>query len=100
MVVATDGNKLAAVVAGKTVRIRDERVTYLVQTVAENVPAARLDQLVPLSNPQLRRRLESAPLVLVTAAEEIDGLCENTPALARRMLDDVFNQLRCVNCAS
>jgi hypothetical protein len=58
------------------------------------VAVAKLDQLAPLSDAQLARTLKWADVALVTATEEIDGLCENNPALARRMLDDVLNQLR------
>lgn len=88
------GGKLAAVVTGRTLKTREERVSYLGTVLDSDAPVVHLDQLVPLSDPHLRNRLESAPLILVTASDEIDGLCETAPALARRMLDDVFNQLR------
>ena len=94
-VISTSGNKLAAVVAGKTLRTRQDRLTYLRETVGQNkVVVTRLNQLAPLSDKQLSQVIKAADLVVVTATEEIDGLCENNPALARRMLDDVLNQLR------
>lgn len=90
-----DKNKLAIAVAGNTLRIRQERLAHFQESVGkENVAFAKLDQLAPLSDSHLSRELEAADVVLVTATEEIDGLCENNPALARRMLDDVLNQLR------
>ncbi|MBN1136075.1 MAG: PglZ domain-containing protein, partial [Anaerolineae bacterium] len=88
------GNKLAAVVAGKTLKTRQDRLDHLKSAVGGNIAVARLDQLAPLTNVHLREAIELAALIVVTATEEIDGLCENTPALARRMLDDVLNQLR------
>jgi hypothetical protein len=93
-VVSTGDGKLAAVVAGQTLKTRQERVDYFKKVVGGDVAVARLDQLAPLSDTHLSQDLKSAPVVLVTAAEEIDGLCESNPALARRMLDDVLNQLR------
>ena len=44
---------------------------------------------------EVRRRgkkLEAAQLILVTASEALDGLCESTPTLARRLVDDVHAQ--------
>jgi len=86
--------KLAAVVDGKILETRRDRVKHFKEAVGQGVEVVRLEQLAPLDRPDLRRRLESAPVVLITAAEEIDGLCENTPSTARRMMDDVLNQLR------
>ncbi|MBC7250399.1 MAG: PglZ domain-containing protein [Anaerolineae bacterium] len=93
-VVAAGGNKLAAVVAGQTLRTRQERLAHFNTAVGGDVVVARLDQLAPLSDMHLSQALKSADVVVVTAAEEIDGLCESNPPLARRMLDDVLNQLR------
>lgn len=93
-VVPAEGNKLAAVVAGQTLRTRPERLAYFEKAVEGDVAVARLDQLAPLSDVHLRQAIKTAQVVVVTATEEIDGLCENNPALARRMLDDVLNQLR------
>ncbi len=93
-VMPAEGNKLAAVVADNTLKTRQARLAYFQATVGEGVAVARLDQLAPLSDTHLRQTLKSAKVVVVTATEEIDGLCENNPALARRMLDDVLNQLR------
>ncbi len=93
-VVPTSGSKLAAVVGGQQLATRQERVTYLEATVGTGVAVTKLDQLAPLSDMRLSQALKAARLVVVTATEEIDGLCENNPALARRLLDDVLNQLR------
>jgi len=93
-VIPAEGNKLAAVVAGNTLKTRQERLAHFQVTVGEGVTVTRLDQLAPLSDIHLSKALKSAGVILVTAAEEIDGLCESNPSLARRMLDDVLNQLR------
>ncbi|MBN1814004.1 MAG: PglZ domain-containing protein [Anaerolineae bacterium] len=92
---ATDKGKLTVAVAGNTLGTRQERLAHFQESVGKKeVAFAKLDQLAPLSDPHLSRELETADVVLVTATEEIDGLCESNPALARRMLDDVLNQLR------
>lgn len=93
-VMPAGGNKLAAVVADNTLKTRQARLAYFQATVGDGVAVARLDQLAPLSDTHLRQTLKSAEVIVVTATEEIDGLCESNPALARRMLDDVLNQLR------
>jgi hypothetical protein len=93
-VVPAGGNKLAAIVAGQTLKTRQDRLNHLQAAVGDKVIVARLNQLAPLSDTRLSQAIQSARLVVVTATEEIDGLCENNPALARRMLDDVLNQLR------
>ena len=93
-VVQAEGNRLATVIAGTTLTTRQERMAYLAHFLEDRVATATLDQLAPLSDMHLKQAIKSADLVVVTASEEIDGLCENNPALARRMLDDVLNQLR------
>jgi hypothetical protein len=86
--------KLATVVAGQPLRTRPERVAYLQAAAGVEVAVCKLDQLAPLADSHLRHALKASRLIVVTATEEIDGLCETNPALARRMLDDVLNQLR------
>ncbi len=93
-IVPAEGNKLAVVVDGKTLKIRQNRLDHFATVTSGQTVATTLSQLAPLSDNQLRRQLKLANLVLVTATEEIDTLCENAPAMARRMLDDVLNQLR------
>jgi len=88
------GGKLAAAVAGQTLKTRQERIAYLGTVVEGKLVVTKLDQLAPLSDDHLREDIKAAKLVVVTATEEIDTLCESSPALARRMLDDVLNQLR------
>ncbi len=73
---------------------RQDRVDYFTARVAGPVVVARLDQLAPLVDKHLIDELDEAQTVLVTATEEIDGLWENNPRQARRILDDVFSQLR------
>jgi hypothetical protein len=85
---------LAAVVAGNTLETRRHRMNHLQTALSKKVMVTKLDKLAPLSDTRLGNKLESAALVVITATEEIDGLCESNPALARRMLDDVLNQLR------
>ncbi|MFZ5915458.1 MAG: PglZ domain-containing protein [Chloroflexota bacterium] len=88
------GGKLAPAVGGQTLRTRQERVAYLETAGLGALVVTKLDQLAPLSDTHLSQAVKGANLIVVTATEEIDGLCENNPALARRTLDDVLNQLR------
>jgi len=88
------GRGLAAVVAGHTLRTRQERLAHLRAAVDKGLVVTKLDRLAPLADVHLRQEIRAARLVVVTATEEIDGLCESNPALARRLLDDVLNQLR------
>lgn len=93
-VVPTSGGKLAAVIDDQKLATRQERMAYLQKATGLPVAVTKLDRLAPLADTHLSQAIKSARLVVVTATEEIDGLCENNPALARRMLDDVLNQLR------
>jgi len=93
-VVQAEGDRLAAVIVGATLASRQDRLAHLQQLVGGKVALVRLGQLAPLSDMRLKQTIKSADMVVATASEEIDGLCENNPALARRMLDDVLNQLR------
>ena len=93
-VIPAGHNKLAASISGRTLRTRQDRMAHLQETVEIKVAVARLDQVAPLSDVHLRQELQSAEIVVLTATEEIDGLCESNPTLARRMLDDILNQLR------
>ncbi len=90
---ADAGGKLAPVVNGQTLRTRQDRINYLGTVGLGELAVVRLDQLAPLSK-DLTQPLKQADVIVVTAADEIDGLCENNPALARRTLDDVLSQLR------
>ena len=93
-VVAAENGALAAVVDGVILKTRQERLDHFASATAGGAATARLDQLAPLADIHLRDALKAARLVVVTATEDIDGLCENTPGLARGMLDDVLLRLR------
>ncbi len=98
-VVAAENGGLAAAIGGKTLKNRQERLEHFESAVGSGAPAggvvtARVDQLAPLSDIHLRDAIRAARIVVVTATEDIDGLCENTPNLARSMLDDVLLRLR------
>lgn len=93
-VAAAEGGNLAVTVGGEALRTRQERLAYAATTAGGAVAVARLDQLAPLADLHLRQQIGAADLVLVTATEEIDTLCETNPALARRVLDDAISQLR------
>lgn len=94
LMMTAENKQLAILVDGKRLKSRQDRVKHFEEVVEGKVVVTKLDQLAPLSDVHLSRDIESADVVLVTATEEVDGLCESHPQLARRMLDDVFTQLR------
>lgn len=100
---------LAAVVGGATLSTRQERLDYFDATLkaapkgpggqgasqaTASLATARLDQLSPLTDRRLNDAIKAARVIVVTAAEDIDGLCENTPNLARTTLDEALLRLR------
>jgi hypothetical protein len=91
--VAGRRGKLALRVGGAWLGTREERLEYLAQTVDAPSFAIKLDALLP-PNKKTREEIEKARLVVVTATDELDGLCErgNGP-MARRLMDDVLLQL-------
>jgi len=93
-IVADDGGQIAVTISGEVLRTRQERLAQCAAWVGEGFVETKLDRLAPLTDVHLRDGIKAARMVLVTATEEIDGLCESNPALARRTLDDVLNQLR------
>jgi hypothetical protein len=83
-----------ATAPAQRLRNRQDRLAYFRQTVGGDVVTTTLNALAPLADRGLSDRLSQADIVLVTATEDIDTLCENDPLGARRLLDEVFNQLR------
>ena len=77
-----------------TLYLRERRVAYVAKHVEGEFVEAKLQQLAPLSDVHLSEALQTADLALITSTEDIDGLCESNPTVARRVLDEVFVQLR------
>ncbi|GAB4443722.1 MAG: PglZ domain-containing protein [Anaerolineae bacterium] len=88
------GGKLAVAFAGENFKERKERVAHFATNAPGPVVVATLSELAPLSDKKLSQQLKAARTALITATDDIDGLCENNPALARRLLDEALNQLR------
>lgn len=93
-VVEGKAGKLLAVVAGVELKDRSKRVEHWSAAIKAPAEVVKLAELAPLTSKSLDKKLRAAQAILVTATEEIDGLGETNPALARRMLDDALNQLR------
>ena len=95
--IASDSRGLAPVLGDqpdRPLRTREDRVNKFQEAIDKGIVTTKLRDLAPLRDHKLTRSIEEAHIVLVTAADEIDGLCESNPSLARRMLDDVFDQIR------
>jgi len=87
-------SKLAAIVSGTTLKERADRVKHLKSQENFTTEVIYLDQIAPLKGKKIRKNLEDANLIVVTATDEIDGIWEKNPHMARRMQDDVFSQLQ------
>ncbi len=77
-----------------TFYLRERRVAYVAKLVEGTFVEAKLQELAPLTDVHLSESLQDAELALITSTEDIDGLCESNPTVARRVLDEVFVQLR------
>lgn len=87
-------SKLGVMVLGHLLKARSDRVKYLDNKVRAPVAVVELNQIAPLKDKNIRNTLKSARLIVVTATDEIDGLWENQPAMARQLHEHVFDQLR------
>lgn len=87
-------SKLGVTLLGNLLRTRAERVKHLENKASVPVAIVELNQIAPLKDKNIRSMLKSARLILVTATDEIDGLWENQPAMARQLHEHVFDQLR------
>lgn len=89
----TADGALALSVESRPLRTRKERLEYLVERADVPVFATTLDVLLS-AKPKTRQGIRDARLVVVTATEELDGLCESgNVGMARRLMDDVLSQL-------
>lgn len=92
-IVSAGGGKLAVRINDTNLKNRSDRVKYL-ETKYPNSMVINLNQIVPLKEKRVLQGLKDAKLTVVTASDEIDGLWETQPDIARRIHDAVFNQLR------
>jgi len=72
---------------------RPDRVKYIETNYPQSI-VLELNQIAPLKDKKIVNSLANAKLAVITATDEIDGLWESQPEIARRLHDDVFNQLR------
>lgn len=86
--------KLGVKVDGSTLKNRQDRIQHLISKCGVPVAAAPLSEIAPLKDKTLRSKLANARLVVIIATEEIDGLWENHPAMARQLQNHAFEQLR------
>ena len=92
--VALRDGKLGVNIGGTTFKNKNDRIKHLIKIVGDACVSVDLSDLAPLKKKALRTKLNDARLIVVSASDEIDGLWEMNPALARQMHEDVFNQLR------
>jgi hypothetical protein len=92
--VSVGGGKVGLRIGASLLRNRKERLEYLAAAAGVSAYATRLEALLP-PNKKVREAIGAADLIVVTATDELDGLCEagNVP-MARRLMDDVLRQIR------
>jgi hypothetical protein len=87
-------SKLGVQVGSQVLKSRADRVKWLDEKAQKPQVVTELNKIAPLKDKHLISDIKSARLVLVTASDEIDGLWESQPHLARQLHDHVFEQLR------
>ncbi len=85
--------KLGVVILKTMLKGRPDRVKYIETNYPQSI-VLELNQIAPLKDKKVINSLANAKLAVITATDEIDGLWESQPEIARRLHDDVFNQLR------
>jgi len=85
--------KLGVVILKTMLKSRPDRVNYI-ETNCPHSTVLQLSQIAPLKDKKVINSLANAKLAVITATDEIDGLWESQPEIARRLHDDVFIQLR------
>jgi len=86
--------KLSITIQKQVLKNRADRVKYLEKNGALPAAVIELNQIAPLKDKTLRNNLKTARLVVVTVSDEIDGMWENQPHMARQLQDHIFDQLR------
>jgi hypothetical protein len=86
--------KLAVGILDTVLKNRPERMKHLEKKGTPPVVVVELNQIAPLKDKTLSASLKAAHLVVVTATDEIDGMWENQPHMARQLQDHIFDQLR------
>lgn len=85
--------KVGLKVGENILRHRKDRMDHFERELG-SVFTTKLDSLLPPSA-KVKEQIRTAKVVVATATDEIDGLCErNNVAMARRLMDDVLVQLR------
>jgi hypothetical protein len=87
-------SKLGTLIGDALLSNRKDRIKWLQNEVKAHTVVTKLNKIAPLKDKRLIAEINKAGLVLVTATDEIDGLWENQPHLARQLHDHVFEQLR------
>jgi len=87
-------SKLGVTVSNETLKNRPDRVSWLEENAAQPAAVTELNKIAPLKDKHLISQLKNASLIVVTATDEIDGMWENQPHMARQLHDHVFEQLR------
>ena len=82
--------KLGVVILKTMLKGRPDRVKYIETNYPQSI-VLELNQIAPLKDKKIVNSLANAKLAVITATDEIDGLWESQPEIARRLHDDVFN---------
>jgi hypothetical protein len=81
-------------VHGTPVSTRDERITYLEETLTGNLATFKLSDLFPRPKKKIEEQITSSSFILITS-QEIDSVGEQIePHLARHSMDEVIRYLK------
>ncbi len=93
-IVPAGASKLGVTIGENTIKNRPDRVKWLGEKGAKPVTVTELNKIAPLKDKHLLAEIKNARVIVVTATDEIDGLWEGQPHMARQLHDHVFEQLR------
>ena len=94
LAISAESNKLAIRVHNQLLANREQRMDFFQARAEADTVITTVSELAPLRDKALDQRIKDAELILVTATEEIDSLCENNPNQARTSLDAALTQIR------
>jgi len=84
--------KLGVSISKTMLKGRPDRVKHIGSYYPQSI-VLELNQIAPLKDKKIINSIANSNLIVITATDEIDGLWESQPEIARRLHDDVFNQL-------
>lgn len=93
-IVPAGAGKIAVTVSARVLKNRPDRVKWLQEKGGISTVVTELNKIAPLKDKHLTADVKKADLIVITASDEIDGMWENQPHMARQLHDHVFEQIK------